>query len=812
MAKINHNNHIDTINALFGDARRRGLMHLYTDESSAQGRSLEFNEKELVNFGTCGYLGIETDERLIEGAVEYVRKYGAQFSVSRAYLTLKPNAELENLLSQMYGAPAIVYSSTSLVHISLIPTLMKDTDAIILDQQVHMSVQTGAQLMRQKGLPIEMIRHSNMEMLERKIKELGDRYTRIWYMIDGVYSMFGDVAPFDELKILMDKYPQLYLYVDDCHGMSWYGDNGTGYAFSKMGLHPKMLLNTTLAKGFGVTGGVAIFPNEEWYDKVRLFGGPLSYSHPLAPPVLGSALASARIHLSDDIYEYQAKLNERINHCNVLLEKSGLPVVSDPLTPIYNIGMGQPRVGYNMVRRLFNEGYYVNTALFPAVPIKNTGVRYTLNTHLTLDDITGLVNAMAYHYPLALEEEEVTDNDIRKAFRLPLKEASPLKADLLSDKVYKVQQERTIKNINREEWNNLLGKNGTYDYDGLMFLEETFSGNEKPEENWDFYYFVIRDKQNKPLLATFFSHGIYKDDLLAPFSVSKQIEERRITEPYHLTSLTLAMGCMMSEGQHFYLDRKYENWREVMKLLFEEIDQLKEQTGSNVVLLRDFETADEEMRTFLMGEGFIKVDMPLSNVVKTREWSCWDGFLEGLSTRSRRHIREDVIRFEHYYDVEIKSELTPQEQEDYYDLYVAVENRNLGMNLFRYPRKIMDIMSKYPQWEFLILRLKPEYDDRPGRPALACLWCYKTDTGYAPMIIGMDYDYVFTHNVYKQAIYQVLARARDLGIPEVRLGYSADIEKKKYGAVAVAKSAFVQAKDNFNFEVIESMSVFDLNP
>src|SRR5688500_15349748 len=104
MAKINHNNHIDTINALFGDARKRGLMHLYTDDLSAQVRTLEYDQRELVNFGTCGYLGLENNPKIIEGAVEYVRKYGAQFSVSRAYLTLKPNAELEALLTLMYGA------------------------------------------------------------------------------------------------------------------------------------------------------------------------------------------------------------------------------------------------------------------------------------------------------------------------------------------------------------------------------------------------------------------------------------------------------------------------------------------------------------------------------------------------------------------------------------------------------------------------------------------------------------------------------------------------------------------------------------
>ena len=70
-------------------------------------------------------------------------------------------------------------------------------------------------------------------MLERKIQQVRDKYTKIWYMIDGVYSMYGDVAPLDELNELAKKYPNLHFYVDDAHGMSWAGKNGAGCVFEK---------------------------------------------------------------------------------------------------------------------------------------------------------------------------------------------------------------------------------------------------------------------------------------------------------------------------------------------------------------------------------------------------------------------------------------------------------------------------------------------------------------------------------------------------------------------------------------------------
>jgi 7-keto-8-aminopelargonate synthetase-like enzyme len=371
MAKINHNNSLDTIDALFTDAKKRGVMHLVSDIPEVSDRILSIADKELLNFGTCGYLGLELDQRLKDGAIDFTQKYGTQYGISRGFLSSGINEQLEGYLSQMYNKPVITYSSTSSAHISVIPTLIQQEDVVILDQQVHMSIQTASQLLRQKGIPIEMIRHSNMEMLERLLEQLCRKHKKVWYLIDGVYSMYGDVAPMESLLYLMDKYEALHIYVDDAHGMSWHGKNGTGYTNSKIPKHDKIMLMTTMGKGFGVTGGVAVFPNEEMHRKVRVFGGPLVYSHPLAPPIIGAATASAKIHLSDDIYKIQNELRENIDYCNQLLSKTELTVLSDSLTPIHFIAMGHPKVACNMVKRMLNDGFFVNPALFPAVSMKS---------------------------------------------------------------------------------------------------------------------------------------------------------------------------------------------------------------------------------------------------------------------------------------------------------------------------------------------------------------------------------------------------------------------------------------------------------
>ncbi len=810
MAKINHNNSLDTIDELLTDAKQRGVVHLIADVNAISGRKLPVSNKELLNFGTCGYLGLELDQRLKDGAIDFTQKYGTQYGISRGYLSSGINELLEQYLSEMFGGRRIItYSSTSSAHISVIPTLITQEDAVILDQQVHFSVQTAAQMLRQRGVPIEMIRHSSMEMLEKQVIQLSQKHKKVWYLVDGVYSMYGDVAPLDDLLYLMDKYEQLHVYVDDAHGMSWHGKNGTGYVNSKVPGHDKVMHMTTMGKGFGVTGGLAVFPNEELYRKVRIFGGPLIYSHPLSPPIIGAAIASAKIHLSEDIYRIQKELRENIDYCSQLLSKTDLIIMSDPLTPIGFVGMGQPKVGYNMVKRLLNDGFFVNLALFPAVSLRNTGVRFSVNRHVEKVEIKQFVDALVYHYPKALEEEGKTIDDVRKVFKTEKEKViSQNFAPVVKNSIdnFIIQEARSIKEIDKQEWDRLLGENGNFDWEGLLSLEDVFSNNPKPEENWDFYYFIIRDKDKQPVLATFFSAGILKDDMLALESVSVQIEEKRESEPYYLTSKTLTMGSVLSEGHHYYINRSHPKWEQAFTLLIEKVINIQESINANTLLLRDFDKEDIQLEKLFIKEGLAVIDMPNSNIIDNMVWNTKECLLESMSHRNKKNLRTEVFRHEHAFEIEYKKELTDEEAEYYYNLYINVEHRNRGVNMFDYPKDIVKKLSKHPNWEFIILKLKPEFDPRPERKAVAVVWAYITDTHISPMIAGLDYNFNSEFKVYKQVIYQVLKRARMLNLSKAYLGLSADIDKHKFGAIAHARVAYIQAKDNYNMEVIESMA------
>lgn len=811
MAKINHNNHLNTIDSLFTDAKDRGVLHLNSSAGLVAGRKIFIQGGEHLNFGSLGYLGLETDERLKEGAINYVEQYGTQSVMSRTYISTSIVNEMEETLETMFGFPTLVYSRASTAHISVIPTLVDRNDAIVLDQQAHFSIQTASQLMRQKGVTIEMVRHNNLEMLEKKIVELSATKEKIWYMADGVYSMFGDVAPMAELQALAEKYPKLWLYVDDCHGMSWTGKHGNGYVLNAAPMHERMILISTMAKGYGVHGGIAVFPNEELHRKVKVFGGPLSYSLPLSPADLGACMASAKIHLSDEIYQMQHELRERITYCNELLDASGLPVVSNPDTPIYFIGMGQPKVGYNMVSRLLQEGIYLNPSFFPMVPVKATGLRFGLTRNHEPEDLKTLVDAIAYHFPKALEEEGRTENQVRKAFRLPLQEEQETVAEPLASTALTVEHKTTIFDVEKYEWDTLLSGYGSFDWEGMRFMEDAFRHNPKPEENWDFHYFIVRDETNRPVVATFFTVGIHKDDFVSLPSISKQIEEKRKKDPYYLTSKTMMSGSMISVGQHMYVDRVAPNWQDAVKLLIEEVTKVQDKSGAKNMVFGEFLKEDKEIERVFLESGFFMIDMPNANIIENPTWSNTDEFLASLSRNNRSNIRKDVLRFEHCFETEIKQSLTEEEAAYAYKLFLEVKNRNYGLNFFDYPVSILEKMSAHPNWEFIVLRLKPEFDHRKDAKPVAIIWSYRSPMHYSPMIIGMDYQYLMTHNVYKQAMYQVVKRARTLDAQTIYLGFSADTEKRKYGAEQVAKVSFMQAKDNFNMEVIQSMSVMEMN-
>ncbi|KJJ39319.1 aminotransferase class I/II-fold pyridoxal phosphate-dependent enzyme [Aequorivita vladivostokensis] len=797
MAKIKHNNFLDTVHEVFTDAKQEGVLHLYAEGETFNGRTIGVKNRSLFHFGTTGYLGLEQDVRLKEAAIDAIRKYGTQFPLSKSYISNPLYSRLEEKVTEMYGHPIIITKNSTLGHIGVIPSAVKDQDAIILDHQVHWSVQSAAKILKNRSVPIDMVRHNDLNMLEDKIKRYSDQRKKIWYMADGIYSMYGDFAPISDLMALSQKYPQLNFYFDDVHGMSWIGKNGTGYVLSQLGeLSENILLFGTLSKTFGASGAVLVCSNKKMYHEIKTFGGPLTFSAQLEPASIAAATASADIHLSPEIYTLQQELREHVEYFNELLQQTDLPLIDENISPVFYIGTGMPRTGYNFVNRLMKEGFYVNLGIFPAVPVKNTGVRITISRHNQKEEIKGLVEAMEYLFPRALEDTHTNSERVFQAFKMEPKQKKNF-SKLKFNEDLQVQLEDTIEKIDKKLWNSLLGKYGVFDWEGLKFLEESFSGNSHMEHNWEFRYLIIYDQEQKPILATFMTVGLWKDDMLAAVGASQTIEEERKNNPYYLTSNVLSLGSLFTEGEHLFVDFTHPHKQEGLNLLMQNLEKLEHSLNAKMIVLRDFRE-NQTLHDYFQGQGFVRVQMPDSCSIELKPKDNLEAYISRLSTRNRKHLRKEILKIEELLDIRIVQDANLVQLEQIAELYSNVHQNNLGLNTFSFPSKLFGKMWVHPNWEFITVNPKSE-----PKKMIGVMLCYKNIYNtYVPAFVGMDYNYLEQFHIYRQLLFQTIKRAIELKCRHIALGLTAEFEKRKLGATVYNKYAYIQTADNYKLELM----------
>jgi len=808
---------LDLTDQVLTEATQQGVMHLYTEDDSLNGREIHVQGKSLINFGSCSYLGLEKDQRLIDACCDAARRYGTQFSSSRAYMSSGQYLELESLFVNLFSAHCLVMPTTSLGHLSAIPALVDQGDIAILDHQVHASVQNACQLLKARGDMVDIIRHSDLNALEEKIKKYRRRNKRIWYFIDGVYSMYGDLAPVKELYELLDRYPELHIYADDAHGFSWSGEKGKGSIRGATYHHERLVLALSLNKAFGAAGGLLVFPNLEMKRRVRACGGGVVFSGPIQPPLIGAAIASAKIHVSGEVESLQKKLMKRIAAARSEIQRLEIPDVANVESPIFFIGVGQLQVGYNLCRRLMHEGFYTNMGLFPAVPINRTGIRFTTTVHQDESDLIQLVQAMAHHLPLALEEEGSSIEEVHRAFKLNSEEIKRRKGHTEAflhpsetiSQTWEIEEYSSCLDLPQDEWNLLLGSQGSYDINGLAMLEKTFarpkvhSVSDKPEDHWQFRYLIIRDAHGAPILATIGTKSLIKADMFAAPDISQKAEFRRKEDKYAFTSQCIMMGTCLTEGSHLYLNKNNLDWRSAVAIMLRWLVDWRDSEKADLICLRDFTNVDTELDEFLQGKSFLKIRLPDSHYVPRPVQFYEPEFLKGLSKKHRHHWRHHILPFNDLYDTKIipgGRDFTAEEKIDHwYELYLQVSDRALDINTFKLPRTLFANLIKTSGWE--AIELTPKGKDR----CASVVFAYWNGDRYCPMVVGMDYNYL-DQGIYRQSLFHLGMRAKELSAKSIQIGFGASLEKRRIGAKAQTTYAYMQAVDTFDLEALSTIS------
>jgi 7-keto-8-aminopelargonate synthetase-like enzyme len=407
------------VNQVMEEGRSLGIVHHSIQSHSSDKAKLVINGKQVTHFGNCGYLALANDPRLKRAAIDAIERYGISLPCSRTYASYSFHEEAESLLGKIFGKPTILSQNTTHAHMAAIPVLTRRGDAIIIDQQAHTSVQNATACVQSVGVFVEMMRHNRMDILENRIKELGKTYERVWFMTDGVFSMFGDIVPLDTLMDLCKKYPKLHLYIDDAHGMSWTGKNGQGLTLQKLPeFHERMVIITSLGKGFGATGAAIIVPNEDIKRLILNVGPTLIFSTPIMPAGLAAIVEAAKIHLTPEITERQERLSSLMSYFRLTAKSLKLQLVNDDPTPIYFVGVGKPSTGMEIARQMFEEGYMISPSAFPSVPYNSTGIRTNLTINHTEQDIYGMLTTLAGIVEDMERKKRLSRTAIQKTFAL----------------------------------------------------------------------------------------------------------------------------------------------------------------------------------------------------------------------------------------------------------------------------------------------------------------------------------------------------------------------------------------------------------
>ncbi|MGS2777733.1 glycine C-acetyltransferase [Robertmurraya sp. GLU-23] len=349
------------------DLKGKGLYNVIDPLESANGPMITINGKELVNLSSNNYLGLATDSRLKEAATEAIEKFGVGAGAVRTINgTLKLHLELEEKLAQFKQTEAaIAYQSGFNCNMAAISGIMDKNDAILSDELNHASIIDGCRLSRAK---IIRYNHSDMDDLRAKAKEATESglYNKVMVITDGVFSMDGDIAKLPEIVQIAEEF-DLISYVDDAHGSGVLG-KGAG-TVKHFGLSDKVDLQIgTLSKAIGVVGGY-VAGKQDLIDWLKVRSRPFLFSTSLTPADVAASIRA--IELLTESSELNEKLWENANYLKAGLVKLGFNI-GDSETPITPCIIGEEVKTQKFSKRLYEEGVYAKSIVFPTVP-RGTG-------------------------------------------------------------------------------------------------------------------------------------------------------------------------------------------------------------------------------------------------------------------------------------------------------------------------------------------------------------------------------------------------------------------------------------------------------
>lgn len=342
------------------EAMQTGLYPYFIPMTESEGTEAVFQGRRLIMCGSNNYLGLTTDPRVRQAAIEAIQRFGTSCTGSRFLNgTLELHEQLERELAEWVGMPAaLVFSTGMQTNLGTISALVGRSDVVILDKDDHASIVDGARL---AWGATKRFKHNDMVDLERILKGI-PKDNGALVVVDGLYSMGGDLAPLPQIAPLCRKYGAR-LMVDDAHATGVLG-GGRGSTVH-FGLTDQVdLIMSTFSKSFASLGGF-IAGGEDVIHYIKHFARSLIFSASI--PAANAAAALAALKIMREEPQRVQRLTQIAERMRTGLRGLGFDI-GKSVTPIIPITIGDDTRTLLAWKSLFDNGVFVNPILAPAVP------------------------------------------------------------------------------------------------------------------------------------------------------------------------------------------------------------------------------------------------------------------------------------------------------------------------------------------------------------------------------------------------------------------------------------------------------------
>jgi len=363
--------------ALMRAARDAGMLPYFHEVESPAMPVVQMDGAPRIMLGSNNYLGLTADERVMAGARDALATYGTGLTGSRLLNGTTPlHLALEEELADWMGTEAaIVFTTGHQANVGTIGTLLDPGDTVVVDSGDHASLLDGALLSRAK---LRAFRHNRLDKLEQTLGKAAGDGGGVLVVVDGVFSMEGDIAPLHEIAELCERYGAR-LMVDEAHAVGVLGARGAGTA-ELLGVEERVDLRMgTFSKSLASCGGF-VAGDAEVIEFLKVQSRAFLFTASGVPAAVGAALAALRVIRSAEGRELLARVLANARRLNRGLHELGFDVVEPTpvtgargeleqvITPIVPVRVGEDWKAGMLWRALFDAGVFTNVAVHPAVP------------------------------------------------------------------------------------------------------------------------------------------------------------------------------------------------------------------------------------------------------------------------------------------------------------------------------------------------------------------------------------------------------------------------------------------------------------